>query len=120
VKFLKVPYHLLFPMIVLICCLGIFSVNLRGSDVLQVAGFGVLGYVLFKLRYEAAPILLGLVLGGLLEDNLFRGLILSRGSVWNFIREPLTLLLLVLAIGVVVSALMPAISRNRSVLAEDG
>jgi len=120
VKFLKVPYHLLFPMIVLICCLGIFSVNLRGSDVLQVAGFGVLGYVLFKLRYEAAPILLGLVLGGILEDNLFRGLILSRGSVWNFIREPLTLLLLVLAIGVVVSALMPAISRNRSVLAEDG
>lgn len=63
VRFLKVPYHLLFPMIVLICCLGIYSVNSRPSDVVQVAIFGVVGYVLYKLRFEPAPVLLGLVLG---------------------------------------------------------
>jgi putative tricarboxylic transport membrane protein len=119
VKFLKVPYHLLFPMIVLICCLGIYSVDSQPSDVIQVAVFGVLGYLLYKLRFEPAPVLLGLVLGGILEDNLQRGLILSRGNVWLFLNEPLTLVLLVTAVVIVGSALLPSISRNRRVLAEE-
>ena len=119
VKFLKVPYHLLFPMIVLICCLGIYSVDSQPSDVIQVAVFGVLGYLLYKLRFEPAPVLLGLVLGGILEDNLQRGLILSRGNVWLFLNEPLTLALLATAVAIVGSALLPSISRNRRVLAEE-
>ncbi len=120
VKFLKVPYHLLFPMIVLICCLGIYSVESQPSDVVQVALFGFVGYVLYKLRFEPAPVLLGLVLGGILEDNLQRGLILSRGNVWTFLSEPLTLTLLGTAAVIVASALVPSINRNRQVLAEDG
>jgi putative tricarboxylic transport membrane protein len=119
VRFLKVPYHLLFPIIVLTCCLGIFSVNKRASDVLLVAGFGVAGYLLYKLRFEPAPLLLGLVLGGILEDNLRRGLILSRGNVWTFVSDPLTLALLAIAAAVVGSALLPSISRRRDALAED-
>src|SRR5690606_16376888 len=81
VKLLKVPYHLLFPTIILVCCVGMYSVNLRASDVFLVAAFGVAGYALHKLRFEPAPLLLGLVLGGMLEDSLRRGLILSRGSI---------------------------------------
>ena len=119
VKFLKVPYHLLFPTIILICCVGIYSVNSRPTDILMVAAFGVIGYLLFKLKFEAAPLLLGLVLGGMLEDSLRRGLILSRGSVWEFLSDPATLVLLCFSVLIVISALLPAISRGREVLAED-
>lgn len=119
VKFLKVPYHLLFPMIVLFCCVGIYSVNARPSDVLQVAVFGVVGYLLSKLRFEAAPLLLGLVLGGMLEDNLRRGLILSQGSIGTFIGEPLTLLTLSVTGIALGSALLPAIRKNRAYLGEN-
>jgi putative tricarboxylic transport membrane protein len=119
VRFLKVPYHLLFPIIVLACCLGIFSVNTRASDVLLVAVFGVAGYLFYRLRFEPAPLLLGLVLGGILEDNLRRGLILSRGNVWTFLSDPLTLALLAIAAAVVGSALLPSMSRRREALAED-
>jgi putative tricarboxylic transport membrane protein len=113
VQFLKVPYRLLFPMIVLICCIGIYSVNSRPTDVIQVAIFGALGYVLFKLRFEPAPLLLGLVLGGMLEDNLRRGLILSHGNVVTFLSEPLTLALLLIALVVIGSALLPKVARRR-------
>ncbi|MFD2649444.1 tripartite tricarboxylate transporter permease [Devosia albogilva] len=119
VKFLKVPYHLLFPTIILLCCVGIYSVNSRPTDVLMVAAFGVVGYLIFKLKFDPTPLLLGLVLGGMLEDSLRRGLILSRGSFWVFVSEPLTLLLLGLAAIIVVSSLMPTIRRSRVVLAED-
>lgn len=119
VKLLKVPYRLLFPMIVLICCIGIFSINSQPADVMQVAMFGVAGYILFKLKFESAPLLLGLVLGGMLEDNLRRGLVLSRGDFWLFLSQPLTMALLALAVLVVGSALLPNMSKRRQLLAED-
>lgn len=119
VKFLKVPYRILFPMIVLICCIGIFSVNSQPADVIQVAMFGVLGYVLYKLKFEPAPLLLGLVLGGMLEDNLRRGLVLSKGDFGLFVGQPLTLILLVLAFIVVGSALLPNMTKRRQLLSED-
>jgi putative tricarboxylic transport membrane protein len=119
VKFLKVPYHLLFPMIVLFCCVGIYSLNSRPSDVMQVAAFGVVGYVFYKLNFELAPLLLGLVLGGMLEDNLRRGLILSHGSIWAFLSEPLTLALLAAALLVLGAALLPSINKGRQQLAEE-
>jgi len=119
VKFLKVPYHLLFPMIVLFCCLGIYSVNSRPSDVLEVAAFGAVGYIFFKLRFELAPLLLGLVLGSMLEDNLRRGLILSNGNVWTFLSEPLTLALLTAALLALGTALVPSISKGREKLIDE-
>src|SRR3546814_8798004 len=67
VRFLQVPYRLLFPTIVLICCLGIYSIGSQPSHVMQIGIFGLLGYLFHKLRLEPAPLLLGLVLGGLLE-----------------------------------------------------
>ncbi|QDZ09527.1 tripartite tricarboxylate transporter permease [Devosia ginsengisoli] len=120
VRLLKVPYHLLFPAIVLICCIGIYSVNSRPTDILMVAAFGAIGYLFYKLKFEPAPLLLGLVLGGMLEDSLHRGLILSRGNLWGFLADPMTLVLLLISVIVVVSALSPSISRRRHVLAEEG
>jgi putative tricarboxylic transport membrane protein len=119
VKFLKVPYHLLFPTIILLCCVGIYSVNSRPTDVLMVGAFGVIGYLIYKLRFDPAPLLLGLVLGGMLEASLRRGLILSRGNVGTFLSDPLTIVLLVLAAAIVASALSPSIGRRRTILAED-
>lgn len=119
VKFLKVPYHLLFPTIVLFCCIGIYSVNSRPSDVLEVAAFGALGYLFYKLRFELAPLLLGLVLGSMLEDNLRRGLILSNGNVWAFLSEPLTLALLTAAFLALGSALVPSFSKGRELLVDE-
>jgi putative tricarboxylic transport membrane protein len=119
VKFLKVPYHLLFPMIVLFCCIGIYSVNSRPSDVLEVAAFGAIGYVFFKMRFELAPLLLGLVLGAMLEDNLRRGLILSNGNVWTFLSEPLTLALLTTSLLALGMAVVPSISKSRQKLVDE-
>lgn len=119
VKFLKVPYHLLFPTIVLFCCIGIYSVNSRPSDVLEVAAFGALGYLFFKLRFELAPLLLGLVLGSMLEDNLRRGLILSNGNVWTFLSEPLTLVLLLAALLALGAALVPSLNKGREILVDE-
>jgi putative tricarboxylic transport membrane protein len=119
VRLLAVPYNLLFPMIVLVCCIGIYSVNSSPSDVLQIGLFGVIGYLFYKLRLEPAPLLLGFVLGRMLEDNLRRGLVLSRGDIGLFLSEPLTLTLLAAAAIALLSAVLPALGRRRQVLVAD-
>jgi putative tricarboxylic transport membrane protein len=116
VRLLQVPYRLLFPTIVLICCIGIYSIGSRPSDVIQIGIFGLVGYLLLKLKLEPAPLLLGLVLGGLLEDNLRRGLVLSRGDVLTFVSEPLTLVLLFAAAVIFASAALPVFARRRTEL----
>lgn len=113
VRLLRVPYRLLFPAIVFVCCGGIFSVGLQPAHVIQVAIFGLAGYLLSKLRLEAAPLLLGLVLGSLLENNLRRGLVLARGDVIAFLSDPLTLSLLALSIVIIVTAILPAVAQRR-------
>jgi putative tricarboxylic transport membrane protein len=118
VRFLRVPYKLLFPMIVLVCCVGIYSVNSHPSDVIQVGLFGLAGYVLVKLKFEPTPLLLGFVLGRLMEDNLRRGLILSRGSVTQFLSEPATLVMLTAAAVILVVALLPRLRKRREMLAD--
>jgi putative tricarboxylic transport membrane protein len=117
VRFLKVPYRLLFPIVVLVCCIGIFSVGSRPEDVMQIGVFGLLGYLFFKLRLEPAPLLLGLVLGALLENNLRRGLVLSRGDVILFLSDPLTLALLASALVVLLTTIVPSVARRREKIA---
>ena len=79
VRMLTIPYHLLFPAIIAFCCIGAFSVNNSVFDVFMMALFGVVGYALIKLDFEPAPLLLGFVLGPMLEENLRRAMLLSRG-----------------------------------------
>ena len=98
IRMLTIPYHLLFPAIIAFCCIGAFSVNNSVFDVFMMALFGVVGYALIKLDFEPAPLLLGFVLGPMLEENLRRAMLLSRGSPSVFVTHPLSLgLLLVVA-----------------------
>jgi putative tricarboxylic transport membrane protein len=113
VKLLKVPYHVLFPVIMAFCSIGVYSVNSNVYDLYAVAFFGLMGYALLKLRCEPAPLLLGFVLGPMLEENLRRAMILGRGDPSIFVTRPISLTLLVLTALVLVVMLLPAIRKKR-------
>ena len=113
VKLLKVPYYILFPIIMAMCSIGVYSVNSNTYDLYAVAFFGLLGYVMGKLRFEPAPLLLGFVLGPLLEEHLRRAMILSRGDATTFVTRPISLTLLLLAVGVLVLVFLPSIRKSR-------
>jgi putative tricarboxylic transport membrane protein len=113
VRFLKIPYHLLFPAILVFCCIGIYSINNNPADVMFTAFFGLVGYVLYKFDFEPAPLLLGFVLGKLLEEKFRQALVLSRGSFTTFVERPLSAVLLILTLAVLVIAVLPAIRKER-------
>ncbi|MHB2165752.1 tripartite tricarboxylate transporter permease [Alsobacter sp. R-9] len=113
VRLLKVPYRLMFPAILIFCCIGIYSINNNPDDVMATAFFGLVGYVLFKFGFEPAPMLLGFVLGKLMEEKLRQALILSRGSFMTFIERPVSAGLLVVALVLLVVALLPSVRKGR-------
>ncbi|PYE89510.1 tripartite tricarboxylate transporter permease [Phyllobacterium leguminum] len=113
VKLLTIPYYLLFPIILAFCSIGVYSVNSNVSDLYSVAFFGLIGYVLVKLHCEPAPLLLGFVLGPLLEENLRRAMIISRGDPTVFLTRPISATLLAIALAVLVIVLLPSINRKR-------
>jgi len=113
VRLLKVPYRLLFTIILLFCCIGIYSINNNPADVFFTAIFGFIGYVLIKLGLEPAPMLLGFVLGKLMEEKMRQALAISEGSFWTFVRHPISAGLLVAALVVIFVAILPGIRRKR-------
>ncbi|WP_201860530.1 tripartite tricarboxylate transporter permease [Microvirga soli] len=113
VRLLKVPYRLLFPAILMFCCIGIYSINSLPTDVMFIGFFGFIGYMLIKFGFEPAPMLLGFVLGRLMEENLRRALIISRGSLETFIERPVSAGLLAVAAILLVIALLPSIRKGR-------
>ena len=113
VRLLKVPYSLLYPAILLFCCIGIYSINNSTSDVIFTAFFGLVGYALLKFGYEPAPLLLGFVLGKLMEEKLRQALILSRGSFATFVERPVSGGLLLVAAIMLAIALLPSIRKGR-------
>jgi putative tricarboxylic transport membrane protein len=113
VKLLKVPYRLMFPTILIFCCIGIYSVDNTPADVIVTAFFGFFGYALYKFGFEPAPLLLGFVLGKLLEEKLRQAMILSRGSLMTFVESPVSLGLLIIAAIIVVLAVLPTIRKSR-------
>jgi putative tricarboxylic transport membrane protein len=98
VRMLRVPYPILFPLIVLFCLVGAYSLNNSSYDILVMMGFGILGYLMKKLNYEGAPLVMAFVLGPLLELNLRRSLIVSDGSFWIFFSRPISAVILSLAL----------------------
>jgi putative tricarboxylic transport membrane protein len=114
VKFLDVPYRLMFPAILVFSCIGIYSVNNSPSDVILTAGFAVAGYGLVKLGFETPPLLLGFVLGKLMEENLRRALLISRGHLTTFIERPVSAALLSVAALVLVAAIIPSVRTRRA------
>ena len=113
VKLLKVPYRLLYPAILLFCCIGVYSLQNNVFDVLMTAIFGVLGWVFVKLECEPAPLLLGFILGPLMEENLRRALLLSRGDPTVFFTRPLSLGMLVAAGLLMLIIVLPAVRKTR-------
>lgn len=113
VKLLTIPYYMLFPIILAFCSIGVYSVNSNVFDLYSVAFFGLIGYVLVKLHCEPAPLLLGFVLGPLLEENLRRAMIISRGDASVFITRPISATLLAIALAVLIIVLLPSINRKR-------
>jgi putative tricarboxylic transport membrane protein len=113
VRFLKVPYRLMFPAILVFCCIGIYSVGNAPSDVVLAAFFGLLGYGLSKLGFESAPLLLGYVLGRLMEENLRRALVIGRGDLGTFVHRPVSAAMLAVGLLVLLTAVLPAVRRGR-------
>jgi putative tricarboxylic transport membrane protein len=113
VKLLTLPYYVLFPIIMAFCSIGVYSVSTNVYDLFAVAFFGLIGYALVKLRCEPAPLLLGFVLGPLLEENLRRAMILSRGDPSTFVTRPISATLLAIALAVLVVVFLPAVRKKR-------
>jgi len=120
VRMLQVPYQVLFPAIVVFASIGCYSLGANAWDVYLIAGLGVVGYLLIRWGCEPAPLLLGFVLGPLLEENLRRALIISRGDPSVFVTRPISLVLLLLAVAALVVAVLPLVRRRREqVFAEE-
>ncbi|OYY57515.1 MAG: hypothetical protein B7Y55_04435 [Polynucleobacter sp. 35-46-207] len=113
VKLLKIPYRLMYPAILVFCCIGVYTVNNSVFDVYVTAGFGLIGYLFFKLGCEPAPLLLGFVLGPMMEEYFRRALLLSRGDFSTFFTRPLSLGLLIAAALLVVIVALPAVKKTR-------
>lgn len=113
VKLLKVPYRILFPAILVFCTIGVYSLKNDPFDIYTTAAFGVIGYIWSKLRCEGAPLLLGLVLGPMMEENFRRALLLSRGNYSTFIDRPLSASLLAVALVLVIIVALPSIKKKR-------
>jgi TctA family transporter len=113
IRLLTVPYRLLYPAILLFCCIGAYSINNNVFDVYVTLPFAILGYVFRKLDCEPAPLLLGLVLGSLMEEYLRRAMTISRGDWSVFVTRPLSATLLAIAAALLLAVLLPAIARKR-------
>ncbi|EDM83807.1 MULTISPECIES: tripartite tricarboxylate transporter permease [unclassified Limnobacter] len=113
VKMISVPYHFLYPMILVFCCIGVFSLGNKLFDVYLLAGFGVLGYIFSKLRCEPAPLLLGFILGPMMEEYLRRALLLSRGDFSVLVTRPISATMLAIATIALIVVFMPSIRKKR-------
>jgi len=113
VRLLTVPYRILFPTIIAFACIGTFSIGLNAFDIYAIAVLGVLGYILVKLDCEPAPLLLGFVLGPLLEEHLRRAMIISHGDPMTFVERPISAVLLAIAALAIALSMLPSIRRKR-------
>jgi TctA family transporter len=113
VRLCLVPYHLLYPAILVFCAIGVFSLSNSEFDVYFMALFGLLGYVFAKLECEPAPMLLAMILGPMMEEYLRRAMLLSRGDPSVFLRRPISLAILLIAAAALVVAVLPAIRSKR-------
>ncbi len=112
-KLLTLPYRFLYPAILLICAIGVYSINNSALDVLVATVFGFVGYLLYRLNCEPAPLLLGFILGPLIEENLRRALVISQGDPSVFVQRPISCTFLVLTAVLIVVLAAPAIRSGR-------
>jgi len=120
VRLLHVPYPLLYPTILVFCCIGVYSINNAPFDVLMCALFGMLGYALIKYDFEPAPAVLAFVLGPLMEENLRRAMVLGYGDASVFFTRPISAVLLAISLALLLVAVLPMVRKKREeVFVED-
>jgi putative tricarboxylic transport membrane protein len=113
VTLLRVPYRLLYPAILVFCYIGIYSINNAPADVIIAAVFGIIGYWLAKHEFEPAPMILGFVLGPLMEENLRRAMLIARGDWTVFLTRPISGTLIAISVFLLVIAALPLIRKRR-------
>jgi TctA family transporter len=113
VKMISVPYHLLYPAILVFCAIGVFSLSNTQFDVYLMALFGVLGYLFRKLDCEPAPMMLGFILGPMMEEYLRRAMLMSKGDASVLVTRPISATLLVISAVALVAVLLPALRQKR-------
>jgi putative tricarboxylic transport membrane protein len=118
VKVLKVPYTILFPLILVFCLIGVYSLNFSQVEITLMIAFGVLGYLMRKYKFEMPPLILALVLGPMMESSLRLSLLMSQGDPTTFLRRPLSALFMVVSTLLIVLAMLPGIQKKRATLKE--
>jgi putative tricarboxylic transport membrane protein len=120
VKCLSVPYGILFPVILLLCCIGVYASSGQIFDLYVMISFGIFGWLVARWGYEPAPLVLGFVLGPMFENNLRKALILSRGSWMTFIERPISAFFVIASAIILATALVPWINARRKEMATEG
>lgn len=113
VQMLKIPYRLLYPAIIAVCAIGVYSINYNVYDIVLMSAFAILGYVFYQLRCEPAPLILGFVLGPMMEENLRRAMLLSRGDPSVFLTSPISAVLLAIACILLMVTVLPKWQKTR-------
>ena len=113
VRLLTVPYRFIFPAVGVLCCVGVYSVNNNPTDVMTMAVFGLVGFVLIKFEAEPAPLMLGFVVGPMLEENVRRAMLVGRGDPSLFFTHPISLVLLIITALALASILLPSVRKTR-------
>lgn len=116
VKILKMPYPILFPLILLFCLIGAYSLNYSATEVLMMVIFGIIGYLFKKFGYEGAPLVLALVLGPIMETSLRRSLMLSYGDPMIFLIRPISAVLLGISVLLLIMPLMPWVRKKKAII----
>jgi len=119
VRLLRIPYEVLFPAIILICCIGVYTVSGRPFDIFIAAFFGLCALIFVKLDCEIVPLLLGFILGPMLEGNFRRSMLISKGDPLIFLNSWLSVVLLLAAVALIIVAVLPNIRRNRETVFEE-
>jgi putative tricarboxylic transport membrane protein len=113
VRLLKVPYSVMFPLILLFCLIGAYSLENSHEEIIMMIFFGVLGYLMRKFKYEAAPLVFALVLSSLIENALRQSLLMSHGSFAIFFTRPIALVFMIIGITLFLLPMLPFIKRKR-------
>jgi putative tricarboxylic transport membrane protein len=116
VKLLKVPYAILFPLIILFCMIGVYTLNSSVEEIFIMLIFGVIGFILRRMNFEGAPFILALVLGPIMETSFRQSLLISHGNLGTFISHPTSAILLFLAFACLISQLMPTFRTKKEAL----
>jgi TctA family transporter len=113
IKLLAVPYRLLFPAIFVFCCIGVYAVDSKIFDVYQIAVLSAFAYLLLKLDCEPAPLILGFILGPLMEENLRRAMMIAFGDPTVFITRPISAAFLIAAAALLIAIALPGLRAKR-------